>query len=67
MVKWVRSSRDNNGGGGMAEKPLEMITEVAIACSVKSPEVRPTMWQVIKMLQEIKEAAIMEDCGIGTS
>ncbi|KVH98305.1 Leucine-rich repeat-containing protein [Cynara cardunculus var. scolymus] len=67
VVKWVRSSRDSNGGGGMAEKPLEMITEVAIACTVRSPELRPTMWQVIKMLQEIKEAAIMEDCGIVTS
>ncbi|KAJ9559869.1 hypothetical protein OSB04_005029 [Centaurea solstitialis] len=65
VVKWVRSSRD--GGGGMAEKPLEMITEVGIACCVRSPEMRPTMWQVITMLQEIKEAAIMEDCGIGSS
>ncbi|KAI3684683.1 hypothetical protein L6452_33908 [Arctium lappa] len=65
VVKWVRSSRDDNGG--MAEKPLEMIIEVAIACRERLPERRPTMWQVIKMLQEIKEAAIMEDCGIGNS
>ncbi|KAI3513083.1 hypothetical protein L1887_20409 [Cichorium endivia] len=63
VVKWVKSNRDH-GGGGMEEKRVEMMTEVAIACSVRSPELSPTMWQVIKMLQEIKEAAVMEDCGL---
>ncbi|CAH1434489.1 unnamed protein product [Lactuca virosa] len=65
LVKWVKSNRDNGGGGmEMEEKRVEMMTEVAIACSVRTPELSPTMWQVIKMLQEIKEAAVMEDCGL---
>ncbi|XP_071686696.1 probable inactive receptor kinase At5g67200 [Rutidosis leptorrhynchoides] len=66
VVKWVKSSRDNGGAGGgvVEEKRLEMMTGVAIACGVRSPEMRPTMWQVIEMLQKIKEAAVMEDCGL---
>lgn len=62
VVEWVKSSRES--GGGVEEKRLEMMTEVAIACKGRLPEMRPTMWQVIKMLQEIKEAAVMEDCGL---
>ncbi|KAJ0756608.1 putative protein kinase RLK-Pelle-LRR-III family [Helianthus annuus] len=62
VVRWVKSSRGE--GVKMEEKRLEMMAEVAVACRVRSPEMRPTMWQVIKMLQEIKEAAVMEDCGL---
>ncbi|WCJ35470.1 Leucine-rich repeat protein kinase family protein [Euphorbia peplus] len=58
MVGWVRSSRDDDGG---EDNRLEMLLEVAIACSSTSPEQRPTMWQVLKMLQEIKETVLMED------
>ncbi|KAD4585809.1 hypothetical protein E3N88_23410 [Mikania micrantha] len=65
VVEWVKSSRENGGGGIVVEeKRLEMMTEVAVACRVRSPEQRPTMWQVIKMLQEIKEVAVTEDCGL---
>nr|GMD88982.1 probable inactive receptor kinase At5g67200 [Ipomoea batatas] len=60
MIKWVRSTRDDDGGEENANR-LEMILEVAMVCSVASPEQRPTMWQVLKMIQEIKDAAIMED------
>ncbi|XP_065847963.1 probable inactive receptor kinase At5g67200 [Euphorbia lathyris] len=58
MVDWVRSSREDDGG---EDNRLEMLLEVAIACSLTSPEQRPTMWQVLKMLQEIKESVLMED------
>ncbi|KAL8232190.1 hypothetical protein R6Q57_001968 [Mikania cordata] len=65
VVEWVKSSREKGGGGIVVEeKRLDMMAEVAVACRVRSPEQRPTMWQVIKMLQEIKEVAVMEDCGL---
>ncbi|KAG8390912.1 hypothetical protein BUALT_Bualt01G0132900 [Buddleja alternifolia] len=57
MVRWMRSVRGEDGG----ENRLEMLLEVAIACSVTLPEQRPTMWQVLKMVQELKEVALMED------
>ncbi|CAO2817789.1 unnamed protein product [Amaranthus hypochondriacus] len=60
IVHWVRSARDVTDGGN-DENRLVMLLEVAIACSVASPEQRPNMWQVLKMLQEIKEAAMEED------
>lgn len=58
MVKWVASNRDDNGG---EDGRLGMLLEVAMACISTSPEQRPTMWQVLKMIQEIKEAVVMED------
>lgn len=58
MVNWVRSTREDDGG---EDNRLEMLLEVAISCSLTSPEQRPTMWQVLKMLQEIKESVLMED------
>nr|GEX51026.1 probable inactive receptor kinase At5g67200 [Tanacetum cinerariifolium] len=64
VTKWVKSTRVN--GGATEEKRLEMMTEVAIACTIKLPDKRPTMWEVITMLQEIKEAPIMEDGGLMT-
>lgn len=60
MVNWVRSARGGEGVG--VDNRLLMLVEVAMACSGKSPEQRPTMWQVLKMIQEIKETVIMEDC-----
>ncbi|KAM7517042.1 hypothetical protein LguiA_006625 [Lonicera macranthoides] len=60
MVKWVRSARGDEGVG--EDNRLIMLVEVAMACSGKSPEQRPTMWQVLKMIQEIKETVIMDDC-----
>lgn len=59
MLNWVRSTREGDGG---EDNNMEMLLEVAIACSLTSPEQRPTMWQVLKMLQEIKETVLMEDC-----
>ncbi|KAL6504619.1 hypothetical protein OROHE_023377 [Orobanche hederae] len=57
MVCWMRSVRDEHGG----ENRSEMLLEVALVCSVDSAEQRPTMWQVLKMIQEIKEVVLMED------
>ncbi|KAJ6320938.1 hypothetical protein OIU78_016183 [Salix suchowensis] len=62
LVNWVRSTRDRHPDDGAGEdNRLEMLLEVAIACSLPSPEQRPTMWQVLKMLQEIKETVSQED------
>ncbi|XP_009787502.1 probable inactive receptor kinase At5g67200 [Nicotiana sylvestris] len=60
MIHWVKSTREDHEGSGEDNK-LEMLLEVAMACRVTSPEQRPTMWQVLKMIQEIKESVIMED------
>ncbi|KAK2995214.1 hypothetical protein RJ640_006953 [Escallonia rubra] len=57
LINWVRSARDEDGGD---DNRLVMLLEVAIGCSATSPEQRPTMWQVLKMIQEIKEV-VMQD------
>lgn len=65
MNSWVRSTREVVGGGGNGgyedHKRLGMLVEVAIACSATSPEQRPMMWQVLKMIQEIKEVVVVEE------
>ncbi|MFS7972786.1 putative protein kinase RLK-Pelle-LRR-III family [Helianthus anomalus] len=58
MVNWVRSMRAMNGG---EDNRLIMMVEVALMCRVSSPEQRPTMWEVLKMIQEIKEVAVTEE------
>ncbi|KAI4321509.1 hypothetical protein MLD38_034879 [Melastoma candidum] len=58
MMSWVISTREDNCGG---DDRLGMMLEVALLCRKKAPEQRPTMWQVLKMLQEIKEATGEED------
>ncbi|XP_010442087.1 PREDICTED: probable inactive receptor kinase At5g67200 [Camelina sativa] len=66
MMEWVRKVREEgekkSGNWREDRDKFGMLTEVAVACSLTSPEQRPTMWQVLKMLQEIKEAAVMEEC-----
>ncbi|KAL8230928.1 hypothetical protein R6Q57_000706 [Mikania cordata] len=57
MVNWVKAMR----GDDAEDNRLMMMVEVAIVCRVSSPEQRPTMWQVLKMIQEIKEAAVTEE------
>ncbi|CAA0819612.1 Leucine-rich repeat protein kinase family protein [Striga hermonthica] len=63
MVHWMRSTRDEQN----EENRLEMVLEVAVACCAASPEQRPTMWQVLKTVQEIKEVALMEDSDFNPS
>ncbi|XAR61918.1 Non-specific serine/threonine protein kinase, partial [Bertholletia excelsa] len=58
LINWVRTIREDDGG---EDARLGMLLDVAIACSATSPEQRPTMWQVLKMIQEIKEAVVVDD------
>lgn len=58
MASWVKSLREDYGG---EDNRMDMLLEVATTCSLTSPEQRPTMWQVLKMLQEIKEIVLLED------
>lgn len=58
LQDWVRAMRDDDG---TEDNRLEMLTEVASICSATSPEQRPAMWQVLKMIQGIKESVTMED------
>ncbi|KAG6425158.1 hypothetical protein SASPL_115584 [Salvia splendens] len=53
MMSWLRSVRDEEGE--------ENRLEVALACSTPSPEQRPMMWQVVKLIQELEEVILMED------
>ncbi|XP_051126692.1 probable inactive receptor kinase At5g67200 [Andrographis paniculata] len=52
MPDWVRAMRDDDDDDVMR---LRMLIEVASFCSLTSPEQRPTMWQVLKMITNIKE------------
>ncbi|KAG8384350.1 hypothetical protein BUALT_Bualt04G0109000 [Buddleja alternifolia] len=56
MPDWVRAMREDDSEDDMR---LRMLVEVASFCSLTSPEQRPTMWQVLKMITNIKE--IMDD------
>ncbi|GJT52138.1 probable inactive receptor kinase [Tanacetum coccineum] len=58
MAEWVRAMRENDDMPN--DNRLGMLVEVAGVCSLTSPEQRPVMRQVLKMLQEIKEAASMD-------
>jgi len=58
LQDWVRAMRDDDGS---EDNRLEMLTEVASICSATSPEQRPAMWQVLKMIQGIKDSVSMED------
>ncbi|CAH8335604.1 unnamed protein product [Eruca vesicaria subsp. sativa] len=59
MLDWVRAMREEEEGA--EDNRLGMMTETACLCRVTSPEQRPTMRQVIKMIQEIKESVMGEE------
>ncbi|KAJ0239091.1 inactive receptor kinase [Hirschfeldia incana] len=59
MLDWVRAMREEEEGA--ENNRLGMMTETACLCRVTSPEQRPTMRQVIKMIQEIKESVMAEE------
>ncbi|CAN0922408.1 Probable inactive receptor kinase At5g67200 [Linum grandiflorum] len=69
MMKWVRCSGDENEEeeGRRNNKRMGMLLEVAVGCRSTAAEQRPTMWQVLKMLQEIKESVSLEDEGEANS
>jgi serine/threonine protein kinase len=52
LQTYVQSARDD----GVDVERLSMIVDIASACVRSSPESRPTAWQVLKMIQEVKEA-----------
>ncbi|XP_073150145.1 probable inactive receptor kinase At5g67200 isoform X1 [Henckelia pumila] len=56
MPDWVRAMREDDAED---DTRLRMLVEVASMCSLTSAEQRPTMWQVLKMITNIKE--IMDD------
>ncbi|KAF2283755.1 hypothetical protein GH714_014901 [Hevea brasiliensis] len=58
MLDWVRAVREDNC---VEDNQLGMLTEVASVCSLISPEQRPAMWQVLKMIHEIKESVMVEE------
>ncbi|MCH98687.1 putative inactive receptor kinase, partial [Trifolium medium] len=58
LQDWVKAMRDDDFS---EDNRLEMLTEVASICSATSPEQRPAMWQVLKMIQGIKDSVSMED------
>ncbi|KAJ6794847.1 putative inactive receptor kinase [Iris pallida] len=58
LPSWVRSAREDDGPD---DERLMMIVGIAAACIRSSPESRPTTWQVLKMIQEVKEADMGED------
>lgn len=60
MMDWIRYSRERGDDDGEDSK-MEMLAEVALSCSLTSPEQRPNMWQVLKMLQEVKDIVLMEN------
>jgi serine/threonine protein kinase len=58
LQDWVKAMRDDDFS---EDNRVEMLTEVASICSATSPEQRPAMWQVLKMIQGIKDSVSMED------
>ncbi|ESQ45501.1 hypothetical protein EUTSA_v10010170mg [Eutrema salsugineum] len=60
MLDWVRAMRQEEERSN-EENGLEMLTEMACLCRVTSPEQRPTMREVIKMIQDIKESVVMTE------
>ncbi|KAL2246742.1 probable inactive receptor kinase At5g67200 [Sesamum indicum] len=52
MPDWVQAMRGDDSDDDIR---LRMLVEVAGICRVTSPEQRPTMWQVLKMIMNIKD------------
>lgn len=59
MLDWVKSMRGDDDC--FEDNHLAMLVEVASLCSLTSPEQRPPMWQVLKMIQKIKACVGAED------
>jgi serine/threonine protein kinase len=53
LQTYALSAREDEG---VDSERLSMIVDIASACVRSSPESRPTAWQVLKMIQELKEA-----------
>ncbi|GAB4849002.1 hypothetical protein Ancab_003814 [Ancistrocladus abbreviatus] len=58
MPEWVRAMRGEDFG---EDDQLGMLIEVASLSSLTSPEQRPSMWQVLKMIQKIKNSVMTDN------
>ncbi|KAK1291113.1 putative inactive receptor kinase [Acorus calamus] len=58
LPQWVSSVREDEG---CEDERLMMLVDVAAACVRGAPDGRPTAWQVVKMIQEVKEIGVGED------
>ncbi|XP_058070207.1 probable inactive receptor kinase At5g67200 [Magnolia sinica] len=52
LTSWVRSVREEEES---EDDRLAMLIDIGTACIQSSPEQRPSMWQVLKMIQVVKE------------
>ncbi|CAI9110207.1 OLC1v1010197C1 [Oldenlandia corymbosa var. corymbosa] len=55
---WVRAMRDDDAE---EENWVRMLVEISSVCCVTSPEQRPTVRQALKMIQSVKESAMVEN------
>ncbi|KAF3641683.1 putative inactive receptor kinase [Capsicum annuum] len=55
---WVRAMREDDNE---EDRWLAMLVDLASICSLTSPEQRPTMRQILKMIQDIKDNAMVEN------
>ena len=53
LQTYVQSAREDEG---VDSDRITMIVDIAATCVRSSPESRPAAWQVLKMIQEVKEA-----------
>ncbi|XP_062185663.1 probable inactive receptor kinase At5g67200 [Phragmites australis] len=53
LQTYVQSAREDEG---VDSDRISMIVDIAAVCIRSSQESRPTAWQVLKMIQEVKEA-----------
>lgn len=58
MPDWVRAMREDDNE---EDRWLAMLVDLASICSLTSPEQRPTMRQILKMIQDIKDGAMVEN------
>ena len=59
MLDWVKAMRGDDDN--FEDNHLAMLVEVSGLCSLTSPEQRPPMWQVLKMIQKIKASVGSDD------
>ncbi|XP_060192606.1 probable inactive receptor kinase At5g67200 [Lycium barbarum] len=55
---WVRAMREDDNE---EDRWLAMLVDLASICSLTSPEQRPTMRQILKMIQDIKDNEMVEN------
>ncbi|KAI4330270.1 hypothetical protein MLD38_028570 [Melastoma candidum] len=59
MPDWVAAMREEDDG--MGDERLAMLVEVATFCRTMSPEQRPSIGHVLKIIEGIKDSAVADD------